>query len=121
VKHKTVQAVQIDGHNSIVKNLPILTVSIRNKAGYIPTREIINHLLAMGIHVMFFHAGHEEDWVDKSGNYATKFLCDHHQNVSTMTDISMDTHVILTRVWSDGFEAHQFRAKMNSTVCRYLH
>ena len=74
VKHKTVQAVYINGYNSIVKNLPIPTVSICNKAVYISAREIINHLLAMEIHVMFFHAGHEEDWVDKYGNYGTNFL-----------------------------------------------
>jgi hypothetical protein len=60
---------------------------------------------------MFFRAGHEEDWVDKSGNYATKFLCDLHQNVSTLKDISMDTKVILVTVWSDGFEAHWIKAK----------
>jgi hypothetical protein len=111
VKHKTVRAVYIDGHNSIVKNLPIPTVGICNKAAYIPAREIINHLLAIGIDVMFFRAGHEEDWVDKSGNYATNFLCDLHQNVSITKDISMDTRVILVRVWSDGFEAHQIKAK----------
>jgi hypothetical protein len=71
VNHKTVQAVYIDEHNSIVKNLPIPAVGICNKAAYIPAREIINHLLAIG---MFFCAGHEEDWVEKSGNYATKLL-----------------------------------------------
>ena len=111
VKHKTVRAVYIDGHNSIVKNLPIPTVGICNKAAYIPAREIINHLLAIGIDVMFFRAGHDEDWVDKSGKYATKFLRDLHRNVSITKDISMDTRVILVRVWSDGFEAHQIKAK----------
>jgi hypothetical protein len=111
VRHKTVRAVYIDGHNSIVKNLPIPTVGICNKAAYIPTRDIINHLLDIGIDVMFVHAGHEEDWVDKSGNYATKCLRDLHQNVSITKDISMDTWVILVRVWSDGFEAHQIKAK----------
>ena len=111
VQHKTVRAVYIDGHNSIVKNLPIPTVGICNKAAYIPAREIINHLLAIGVDVMFFRAGHEEDWVDKSGNYATKFLHDLHKNVSITKDISLDTRVILVRVWSDGFEAHQIKAK----------
>ena len=95
VKHKTVRAVYIDGHNSIVKNLPIPTVGICNKAAYIPAREIINHLLAIGVDVMFFRAGHEEDWVDKSGNYATKFLHDLHKSVSITNDISLDTWVIL--------------------------
>jgi hypothetical protein len=37
------------------------TVGICDKAAYIPAREIINHQLAMGVDVMFFHAGHEED------------------------------------------------------------
>ena len=60
---------------------------------------------------MFFHEGHEEDWVDKSGNYATKVLCSLHQNISTTKDISMDTQVILVRVWSDGFEVHQIKGK----------
>jgi hypothetical protein len=60
---------------------------------------------------MFFHAGHKKDWINKTGNYATKFLCDLHQNVSTLKDISMNTRVILVRVWSDGFEAHQIKAK----------
>jgi hypothetical protein len=106
VKHKNVRAVYIDGHNSIVKNLPIPTVGICNKAAYIPAREIINHLLAIGVDVMFFRAGHEEDWVDKSGNYATKFLHDLHKNVSITKEISLDMRVILVRVWSDGFEAH---------------
>jgi hypothetical protein len=63
---------------------------------------------------MFFCAGHKEDWVDKSGNYETKVLCDIHQNVSITKDISMDTWVILVRVWSDGFEAHQTKAKNES-------
>ena len=78
MKHKTVRAVYIDRHNSIVKSLPIPTVGICNKAAYIPAKEIINHLLAIGIDVMFFCAGHKEDWVDKSGNYATRFLHDLH-------------------------------------------
>ena len=47
VKHKTVRAVYIDGHNSIVKNLLIPTVGICNKAAYIPAREIINHLMQL--------------------------------------------------------------------------
>ncbi len=110
-KHKTVRAVYIDGHNSIVKILHIPTVGISNKVAYITAREIINHLLAIGIDVMFFHEGHEKDWIDKSGNYATKFLCDLHQNVLTVKDISMDTQVIVVRVWSNGFEAHQIKAK----------
>jgi hypothetical protein len=101
VKHKTVCAVYIDRHNSVVKNLPIPTVGICNKAVYIPAREIINHLLAIGIDVMFFHAGHKEDWVDKSGSYATRFLCDLHHIVSITKDISIDTQVILVRVWLD--------------------
>ena len=71
----------------MVKNLPISTVGICNKAACIPVREIINHLLAIGINVMFFHAGHEEDWVDKSGNYATKFLSDLHQNASITNEV----------------------------------
>ena len=73
VKHKTIRAVYIDGHNSIVKNLPIPTVGISNKAAYVPAREIINHLLAIGIDVMFFCAGHKKDWINKTGNYATSF------------------------------------------------
>ncbi len=87
MKHKTIQTVYIDRHNSIVKNLPIPTVGICNKAAYIPAREIIHHLLAIEVHVMFFCAGHEEDWVDKSGNYGTKFLRDLHQTVSITKDI----------------------------------
>jgi hypothetical protein len=110
-KHKTVRAVYIDGNNSIVKNLLIPTVGICNKAAYIPVREIINHMLAIGLDVMFFHAGHEEDWVDKSGNYATNFLHDLHQKFSITNDISTDMQVILMRVRSDGFEAHQIKAK----------
>ena len=74
MNHKTIRAVYIEGHNSIVNNLPIPTVSIGNKAAYIPARETINQFLAMGIVVMFFHAGHEEDWVDQSGHYETNFL-----------------------------------------------
>ncbi len=54
VHYKTVQAVYADGRHSIVKNLLIPTVSICNKAACIPAREIINHILAMGINVMFF-------------------------------------------------------------------
>jgi hypothetical protein len=79
------------GHNSIVKNLPIPTVGICYKAAYIPAREIINNLLAVWIDVMFFHTEHEEDWLDKSGNYATEFLCDLHQNFSITKDILMNT------------------------------
>ena len=37
VNHKTVRAVYTEGHNSIVKNLPIPTVSISHKAAYILT------------------------------------------------------------------------------------
>jgi hypothetical protein len=110
VKYSSVQAVYTDGQNSIVNNLPIPTVSIAHKAAYIPANEIINHLLAIGIDIMFFCAGHKEDWLDKSG-HETKFLQDLYQNVSMMTDISKDTQIILVRVWSDGFEAHQIKAK----------
>ena len=65
----------------------------------------------MGMDVMFFHAGHEKDWVDQSGHYETNFLSDLHRNISTMKDISMETWVIIVRVWSDGFEAHQIKGK----------
>ncbi len=111
VKHSSVRAVYTDGNNSIVNNLPIPTVSIAHKAAYIPANQIINHLLAIGMDIMFFRAGHKEDWVDTSGNHETKFLQDLYQNVSSMTDISKDTRIILVRVWSDGFEAHQIKAK----------
>ena len=60
---------------------------------------------------MFFLARHEEDWVDQSGHYGSKFLCNLHQNVSAMTDILIDTRILLVRVWSDGFEAHQIKGK----------
>ena len=50
VKHSTVRAVYTDGHNSIVNSLPIPTVCIAHKAAYIPANEIVNHILAMGIH-----------------------------------------------------------------------
>ena len=60
---------------------------------------------------MFFYAGHKEDWVDTSGNYETEFLRELHQNVSKMTDILNDIRIILMRVWSDGFEAHQIKGK----------
>ena len=60
---------------------------------------------------MFFHAGHEEDWVDQSGHYRTKFLCNLHQNVSAMTDILVDTPILLVRVWLDEFEAPQIKGK----------
>ena len=121
VNHKTVQAVYIDGHNSIVNNLPSPTVSICHKAACIPAREIINHILAMEIDIMSFHAGHEKDWVDQSGCYETNFLSDLYQNISTMKDISMETRVILVRVWSDGFGLIKSKEKMSLTVCRYLH
>ena len=111
VNHKTVRTVFIEGQKSIVNNLPIPTVSICHKAAYIPAREIINHILAMGIGVMCFHAGHEKDWVGQSAHYETNFLSDLHQNISTMKDISMETQVILVRVWSDGFEAHQIKVR----------
>ena len=45
------------------------------------------------------------DWVDKSGNYSTDSLCNLHQSVFTMEDISMNTW------WSDEFEAHQVKGK----------
>ena len=111
MNHKTIRAVYIEGHNYIVKNLPIPTVSISHKAAYISAKQIVNHILARGIDVMFFRAGHEEDWVDQSGHYMTKFLCNLHQNVSAMTDILVDTRILLVRVWSDGFEAHQIKGK----------
>ncbi len=60
---------------------------------------------------MFFRADHKKDWVDKSGNHEMKFLHELHQNVSKMTDIPTDTRIILMRVWSDGFEAHQIKEK----------
>ena len=53
----------------MVKKLPIPKDSLCNKAAYIPAREIINHFFEMGINEMFFCAGHEDDWVDKPGNY----------------------------------------------------
>ena len=60
---------------------------------------------------MCFRAGYEKEWVDQSAHYETNFLSDPHQNISTMKDISMETWVILGRVWSDGFEAHQIKGK----------
>ena len=59
MKHKKARSIYIEGHNSIVKNLPIPTVAFCNKAAYIPAQQIINHILAMGIEVMFFFVGHE--------------------------------------------------------------
>ena len=60
---------------------------------------------------MFFYAGHEEEWVDQSCNYETNFLGDLYQNVSTMKDVSIDTWVLLVRVWSDHFKTHQIKRK----------
>ena len=116
--HKTVRTAYIDGQNSIVNNLPIPTVSICNKAAYIPAKEIINHILAMGIDEMCFCACHEKDWVDQSGYYETNFLSDLHQNISAMKDVSIETRVILVRVWSDGFEAHQIKGKNEYSASR---
>jgi hypothetical protein len=66
-------------HNFIVNNLPIPSVSIAHKAACIPANEIVNHLLAIGIGIMVFCAGHKKDWVDKPDNHETKFL----HNLST--------------------------------------
>ena len=62
---------------------------------YNPAREIINHILAMGIDVLRFHAGHEKDWVGQSRHYETNFLSDLHQNISTTKDVSMEIPIFI--------------------------
>jgi len=42
------------------------------------------------------------------------FLRDFHQNILIAHDILTDMQVILVRVWSDGFQAHQIKAKNES-------
>jgi len=116
LEYKNIRKSYLEGHNSIITNLPTPTVSILHKSAFIPAKEIINHLLALGIDVRYYYIGYETDWIVSCGSKtSSKFLDRLYQKVSNIDGCSKDIRVVLVQIWSDGFEAHQIKAKNDFT------
>ena len=128
--YKDVRAKYLDGTKSIVQNLPIPTPSIKtlfpgtDKAisyANIPANQILNHILALGYDCHFYRAGFEEDWSEENTTcllqnddvHHCEFFRDAHRDVKDMMaknpNIPKDTRVVILRVWSDSFEAHNVK------------
>ena len=52
-----------EGPKSILKILPMPNVHVDDDCAYIPATEIIDHLLPLGLDVVFLRAGYEQDWM----------------------------------------------------------
>jgi len=86
---------------------------------HIPAKQIVNHLLALGVDVLTYRAGVDADWVDNEGLYESKFIKESHQRAKAMLQykgsrVTSNTHVIFARMWSDGFKAFQIKGKNDS-------
>jgi hypothetical protein len=103
-----------EGEHSIVSNLPVPEVeNFQGLCAHIPVKNIINHMLALGLAAVTFRAGHDTDWVDGDGNYKCQSIREAHESVKKMMQddpsLPADTLVYTLRVWSDGFEAFQVK------------
>ena len=89
---------------------------------HIPANQILNYFLALGYDSYFHRAGFDEDWTECHNGFCSclndddhycEFFQDLHRDVKEMMmsnpDITKDTRVVLLRVWSDGFEAHNVK------------
>ena len=98
-----------EGQKSILKNLPMPNVHVDDDCAYIPATEIIDHMLALGLDVVFLRAGYEQDWMI-NGTYECNFIEEMHKQVEkemlSNPALTHNTRVIIVRIWSDGFEAH---------------
>ena len=137
--YKEARAKYLDGPKSILQNLPMPTPSIKTlftgtdracSYAHIPANQILNHILALGYDCYFYRAGFEKDWTDiehevyptftDDDTYPCEFFHDAHNDVKEMmrNDPAMpkETRVVILRVWSDGFEAHNVKGnnKFNS-------
>ncbi len=137
--YKEARAKYLDGPKSILQNLPMPTPSIKtlftgtNRAtsyAHISANQILNHILALGYDCYFYRAGFENDWTDiehekypmftDDDTFPCEFLHDTYEEVKEMMrnnpDMPKDTRVVILRVWSDGFEAHNVKGniKFNS-------
>ena len=137
--YKEARAKYLDGPKSILQNLPMPTPSIKTlftgtdracSYAHIPANQILNHILALGYDCYFYRAGFEKDWTDiehevypmftDDDTYPCEFFRDAHNDVKEMmrNDPAMpkETRVVILRVWSDGFEAHNVKGniKFNS-------
>ena len=112
MEHKDLRRGYLEADNSVIKNLPIPCVSLKHGCAYVPARQIVNHLLALGKEALIYKAGCVEDWVDEDGEYECRFLEDLHHRVMELVaqgTIKRETRVITFRLWSDGFEAFQIK------------
>ena len=113
-KFSEIRTSYVEGPNSILKNLPMPDVSILHGCAHIPAKQIINHLLALGIDRLTFLAGVGTDWINDDGEYECQYINEAHDLVKKMMkedpNISNNTRVHIIKVWSDGFEAHQIKA-----------
>ena len=55
--HKKIRSCYTEGPKSILANLPMPTVTILHGCAYVSAKQILNHLLALGLEVQFFESG----------------------------------------------------------------
>ena len=118
-EHQQVRRLYTSGPLSIAKKIPMPEVKISmpevgevNAFAHIPANQAINHMLALGIKVQSYRAGHEADWVNDKGEYKCGFIKEMHETVKDRLknqNLPTETKVIVIRTWSDGFEAHQIK------------
>lgn len=111
-----IQSSCMDGPNSILKNLPIPEADTLLGCMHIPANQIVNHLLAIHSDVLVLWDGFDEDWLDAAGRCRCEFFQDRRERLKMMMindpkNVTRHTRVVFIRAWSDGFEAHQIKAK----------
>ena len=112
MQYKDLRRDYLKANNSIVQNLPIPNVSLKHGCAYVPARQIVNHLLALGKEASMYRAGHYRDWQVEGGTYECRFLEGLHAKVKKRVmqgELDGEAKVITFCLWSDGFEAFHIK------------
>ncbi len=78
--HNEIRSSYVEGPESIYKNLPMPKVIILHNCAYIPVKQNVNHMIALGLDVVVFRAGFDRDWL-VDDNYECEFTKEIHQKV----------------------------------------
>ncbi len=110
-EYKHIRNQHLEGANSIMKAMPIPTVSIKNNFAYIPAEDIVNYILAITEqNILTFED--ESDWTNEEGEYEGLYFERLHEIVKGMKergDMPEGTRSHIIRLWSDGFGMHAIK------------
>ena len=72
--YNIIQTSYLEGPHTILKNIPMPKVDTLHGYPWIPAKQIVNHLLALGVDTMLYRAGSKEDWVGADVKYACQYI-----------------------------------------------